>query len=66
MESAEKIKKLQEQLEAEMRSRVELKESYDKLHKDYINARSELTEAKRINERFLNIIENLAESVNKE
>lgn len=60
MERDETIKKLQDQLEDAIRERVELKERYDALYKDLINTRQELSDVKRINERFLRIIENLA------
>lgn len=57
----EKIKELQAQLEKTFRERVELKDSYDRLCKDYVSSKNELQDARRLNERYLKIIENLTE-----
>ena len=54
-----KIKELQNQLENAFREKAESKENYDRLYKDYVTIKGNLQDEKRLNERYLSIIENL-------
>ena len=61
MSENERIKELQAQLDKTFNEKCELKEKYDKLYADYVTTKGVLQDEKRLNERYLTIIENLTE-----
>ena len=61
MPENERVKELQAQLDKTFNEKCELKEKYDKLYADYVTTKGVLQDEKRLNERYLTIIENLTE-----